>query len=110
MRYLLDENIPFSLYKKLQEKYDVKRVQEIRRGLSDREVLRIARKEERVLVTLDKDFARLQLASRKVTVVLIDIHPLLPWEVTEVFVNNVKIIEENLGKLIIMKKGKVIVL
>ncbi|HIP89640.1 MAG TPA: hypothetical protein EYH24_06950, partial [Thermococcus paralvinellae] len=106
MRYLLDENIPLSLYKTLQENYDVKRVQEIRRGLSDREVLRIARKEERVLVTLDKDFARLQLASRKVTVVLIDIHPPLPWEVTEVFVNNIKIIEENLGKLIIMKKDK----
>ena len=63
MRYLLDENIPFSLYKKLQEKYDVKRVQEVRRGLSDREVLRIARKEERVLVTLEKtllDFSWLQ--------------------------------------------------
>jgi len=110
MRYLLDENIPLSLYKTLQENYDVKRVQEIRRGLSDREVLRIARKEERVLVTLDKDFARLQLASRKVTVVLIDIHPPLPWEVTEVFVNNIKIIEENRGRLIIMKKDKVIVL
>ncbi|EHR79135.1 hypothetical protein OCC_01359 [Thermococcus litoralis DSM 5473] len=60
MRYLLDENIPLSLYKMLQEKYDVKRVQEIRRGLSDREVLRIARREGRVLVTLDKDFASLQ--------------------------------------------------
>ncbi|WP_245250283.1 DUF5615 family PIN-like protein [Thermococcus stetteri] len=110
MRYLLDENVPLSLYKALQEKYDVKRVQEIRRGLSDREVLRIARKEECVLVTLDKDFASLQLASRKVTVVLIDIHPPLPWEVTEVFVNNIKIIGENPRKLIIMKKGKVIVL
>lgn len=60
MRYLLDENILLSLYKMLQEKYDVKRVQEIRRGLSDREVLRIARREGRVLVTLDKDFASLQ--------------------------------------------------
>ncbi|WP_148882925.1 DUF5615 family PIN-like protein [Thermococcus aciditolerans] len=110
MRYLLDENIPFSLYKELQKKYDVRRVQEIRRGLPDGEVLRIARKEERILVTLDKDFARLQLASRKVTVVLIDIHPPTPWKVTELFVNNIKIVEENLGKLILMREDKVIVL
>ncbi|WP_425375421.1 DUF5615 family PIN-like protein [Pyrococcus horikoshii] len=65
----------------------------------------MARKEGRVLVTLDKDFASLQLASRKVTVVLIDIHPPLPWEVTEVFMNSIKIIEENPGKLIIIKKS-----
>ncbi|WP_394295104.1 hypothetical protein [Pyrococcus horikoshii] len=45
------------------------------------------------------------MASRKVTVVLIDIHPPLPWEVTEVFMNSIKIIEENPGKLIIIKKS-----
>jgi len=58
MKFLTDENIAVSVVKFLRsENYDVKDVKEERLfGISDFEVLKIAIKEERIIITHDKDF------------------------------------------------------
>lgn len=61
LKLLLDENIGLKVAKSLREveSLDVKSVIESDRGASDKGVLKIAQKEKRIVVTLDKDFCQL---------------------------------------------------
>ena len=61
LKFLTDENISPSLIKTLRnKKYDVKDIKEERLfGTSDTEILKLAYKENRVVITHDKDFANL---------------------------------------------------
>lgn len=60
MRLLLDENIPRSLFEHLiAQGHDVVAVAERMSGAVDQEVLQLATQEERVLVTVDQDFANI---------------------------------------------------
>lgn len=67
LKLLLDENIgPFVARELRSVGYDVKSVLEECPGFSDEVVLALAKEEERILVTLDRDFGRLVfLNSRK---------------------------------------------
>ena len=57
---LLDENVPKSVYTELKKRgYDVKHVIFIKRGLKDKEVIDIANREGRIIITLDEDFVHL---------------------------------------------------
>ena len=58
---MTDENIPISLVKSLRSKgYNVKDIkEEMLFGLSDAEILKIASKESRIIITYDKDFLNL---------------------------------------------------
>lgn len=57
MRFLVDECASPSLAYWLQEKgHDVFSVYDQAQGINDEEVLRIALEEERILITVDKDF------------------------------------------------------
>jgi len=57
---LLDENVPKSVYTELKKRnYDVKHVIFIKRGLKDKEVINIANRENRAIITLDEDFVHL---------------------------------------------------
>lgn len=57
MRLLADENIERGMVKTLRSKgHDIKAISEISPRASDEEVLAIARKERRLLLTRDKDF------------------------------------------------------
>jgi predicted nuclease of predicted toxin-antitoxin system len=57
MRFLVDECAGFTLARWLQEQgHDVFSVYEQARGITDEEVLRIALENERILITVDKDF------------------------------------------------------
>jgi predicted nuclease of predicted toxin-antitoxin system len=57
---LADENVPIEAVKILKRKdIDIVSVIEFSPGLSDREVLNLANKEDRILVTFDKDFGEL---------------------------------------------------
>jgi len=59
-KFLIDECIGRKLYQALLEKdYDVKFVTEFMKGSTDNEVLTFAEKENRVLITNDKDFGEL---------------------------------------------------
>ena len=62
MRFLADENVPRAAVEGLRGAgHDVSWVRTEAPGASDEEVLSRARREERVLVTLDKDFGELVL-------------------------------------------------
>ena len=65
MRLLVNENLPRLAVQRLRETgHDVAWIREHGQGLSDREVLERAQAEERVLVTMDKDFAALAFRHR----------------------------------------------
>jgi len=60
MRLLLNENVPIETLESLRSVgVDVRSVRLDAPGMSDRDVLAWARREERVLVTFDKDFGEL---------------------------------------------------
>ncbi|WP_457742928.1 DUF5615 family PIN-like protein [Thermococcus sp.] len=57
MKFLADENIPYPVVKRLRaEGFDITSIYEVRRGITDEEVAQIANKEDRILITFDKDF------------------------------------------------------
>ncbi len=59
-KFLLDENIPRSVYVSLKKSgYDVISISEEYRGISDKEIIKISREDNRIIVTLDKDFGYL---------------------------------------------------
>ncbi|MBI4450389.1 DUF5615 family PIN-like protein [Candidatus Woesearchaeota archaeon] len=66
MRFLTDENIATSVFRSLRQAgHDVKDVKESRlQGASDNELLRLARDEDRIIVTHDKDFGQVLQASK----------------------------------------------
>lgn len=56
MKLLADENFPPTLISYLQKKrHDVKRIQRSAKGISDTKVREIAKKENRIIITFDKD-------------------------------------------------------
>ena len=61
IRFLADENIATSLVKSLRKNgFDVKDIKEEKLyGIADKEALEIAKKEDRIVITRDKDFANL---------------------------------------------------
>ncbi|RLE78646.1 MAG: hypothetical protein DRJ51_09185 [Thermoprotei archaeon] len=79
-RFLADENIPVSVVRWLREKgFDVIRIPEIGlKGASDEKVIDYARKENRIILTLDLDFAYMYNFSRDFTVVVVRARPATP--------------------------------
>lgn len=60
MKFLTDENIGFEVIKSLRAiGFDIKSILETNRGVDDETVLSIANKENRILITTDKDFGEL---------------------------------------------------
>jgi predicted nuclease of predicted toxin-antitoxin system len=60
MKFLANENFPHPSIAILRENgYDVFSIYESNRGISDEEVIDIARKEERIILTFDKDYGEL---------------------------------------------------
>ena len=60
MKFILDANLPERLVKDLKDKYKIDSYR-ISGLLSDEEIFRIAKKEKRVLLTLDTDFLNILL-------------------------------------------------
>ena len=58
MRFLLDENVPNMYMKLLKNKgyKDIIRINDFGKGLPDTEVFKIAQKEKRAIITIDRDF------------------------------------------------------
>jgi len=60
MKFLANENYPFPSIKILRAHgYDVKSIAEDNFGITDIEVLNIAQSEDRIILTLDKDYGEL---------------------------------------------------
>jgi len=77
-KFLLDENVSNNLKKLLISKgYDTITVQELnKRGAKNSELVELARKKNRILITYDKDLIEFKLKSENY-LILIDIHPLI---------------------------------
>lgn len=60
MIFLSNENIPASSVKLLRDKgFDIVSVSEISPGINDEQVLAWAKKEQRIILTFDKDYGHL---------------------------------------------------
>lgn len=73
LRFLIDENVPKSVSLFLiKQKYNIKLARDIKSELTDKEVLQIAIKEKRIILSNDKDFIDLAMHHREVNIVLFD--------------------------------------
>lgn len=71
MKLLADENFPPSLIAILQKKqHDVRRIQRATRGTSDINVRFQALKENRIIITFDKDFLKTKHEEKAVSIML----------------------------------------
>ena len=77
-RFIADENIPLEVVEKIAEKgIDIKSISTLSPGLEDIDVLKLAHREKRILITFDKDFGEL-IFKRKLRsngVILLRMHP-----------------------------------
>jgi predicted nuclease of predicted toxin-antitoxin system len=57
MKFIANENIPIEIVNNLRKAgYNFIRIDEIKKGLSDIGVIKLAEKENGILITFDKDF------------------------------------------------------
>ncbi len=65
MHFVADENVPRPVLDRLRMSgYDVMSIQETVPGISDPEVLKVARSQSRILITADQDFGELTVRHR----------------------------------------------
>lgn len=82
MKLLADENFPPTLISYLQKKrHDVKRIQRSAKGTSDISVREKAVKENRVIITFDKDFLKAEGEERLFSVMIFDFPNMQPIEI-----------------------------
>jgi predicted nuclease of predicted toxin-antitoxin system len=90
MRLLANENFPLDAVEALRENgHDVAWIREDARGISDDKVLLRAQKENRIVVTFDKDFGELAFRSKlpaQSGVILFRITPISPEYIAQVAV------------------------
>lgn len=73
VKFLIDNNIPKSVAVFLKKKrYDIKLVGDINPEMSDIEVLNLAKKDGRVIISNDKDFLNLSVKYYDVDMILFD--------------------------------------
>ena len=88
MMFLANENIPLKSIKILRENgYDVKSIVEESPGISDEEVLRIAKSENRIILTFDRDYGKLIFEKKNLApagIVYFRFTPKYPEECAEV--------------------------
>lgn len=108
-KLLADENITKSVIVKLRSKgYDVLSLWESSPGISDKEVVELAVKTGKVIITFDKDFGRIALLERTVPgIILLRIPPRNPEYITRRLLRALKEIRDPYGKLVIIRKGRI---
>lgn len=110
IKLLADENIPPAVVRFLRERgFEVKQVTGAgSAGASDDEIMLLARKEERVLLTLDKHFANILIypPSSHHGIIRIRIHPPLIGEINQAFDQLLKTFDLNTigGSLIVLER------
>jgi len=87
MKFLANENIPLDVVKELKNSsYDVWRMDKFKKGMADRDVRDLSFKEDRILDTFDKDFGKLAVKEKRVTVGIIwlRIHQQNPFNILKI--------------------------
>lgn len=113
MRFLCDENIPSAVSEALRsEGHDVRDLTEGIRGRRDREVFQEAAREQRILVTRDRDFERIALQPQapRTGVALLSYHRIRAPELAQLFLHALRMpgILEKLGNnLVVFKRTEI---
>lgn len=82
MKLLADENFPPTLISYLQRKrHDIKRIQRTAKGTVDLSVSEQALKENRIIITFDKDFLKSEPQAEDVRVMIFDFPNMTPEEI-----------------------------
>lgn len=110
MKFMANENIPMDVVNKLREAgYEFIRSDGVRKGLSDKEIIQIAQKENRILVTFDKDFGEF-VFKKKFQVEGIILLRIKPQSSVYIFDRIQKLFNSEIdikGKFIVLEKDKV---
>jgi len=108
-KLLADENIPRTTITLLRERgYDIASVYELKPGMSDEEVVELAVREQRIIMTFDKDFGRTTISKPGIPgVILLRIPPLSPQYIAERILSALERIGDPRDKLIIVRRKTV---
>lgn len=83
MKLIADENFPLGLISELQRNlHNVRRIQRTARSASDLTVVQLAKKENRIIITFDKDFLKIPQKETNPSVMVFDFPKLQPDEIT----------------------------
>lgn len=113
MRLLLDENFPKAAVHALRQAgHDLLWIRTHAPGLKDKEILQLAAKEERLVLTLDKDFWQLcfQLGTFSPTnygVILFRIHPAIPERIVRIATKTLRLEFKWLGHISVVSEASV---
>ncbi len=78
IKFLADENIPLEVVNALKKDgINIKSVTEFKFGLSDKVIIKLANKDNLVIITFDKDFGKLvfKLRMKSNGIILLQFHP-----------------------------------
>jgi predicted nuclease of predicted toxin-antitoxin system len=110
VRFLADENVPRAVGDALRRRgHDVKAVQDIGKGASDQEIGGVAVREERIILTFDKDFgdvARRQLSARS-GLILLRFTPRDPPEAVDIVLRALAARRQWRGYISVIERGRV---
>ena len=111
MRFLADESCDFAIVRALRENgYDVLAVSEITPRANDSQVIKFAVRENRILLTEDKDFGQLVFAYRQkaMGVIFLRFPTLARGQITKDVVRLVKQQGEKLiGSFVVVQPGRI---
>jgi predicted nuclease of predicted toxin-antitoxin system len=111
MRFLADESCDFAVVYALRKaKHDVLAVAEITPRAADSDVIRLAKKQKRVLLTEDKDFGQLVYASGQKALGVVFLR--FPVSARDIIANDiVMLVEEQkeklFGSFVVVQPGKI---
>jgi len=108
-KILADENIPRNTIQALRSSgYDVVSIWEVKPGLSDDQIIQLSIKDQRIIITFDKDFGRLALTNPSIPgILLLRIPPKNPEYITHRILSALATVEKPYGKLVIVRKKTV---
>lgn len=106
MKFLADENFPPTLINWLQKsEHHVKRIGRGEfRGFSDAYLINLAKKEKRILLTLDKEFLKAEKTAGQINVVVFNFPKTKPLEITPYITP----LTQKLARLIKRKKSFIV--
>jgi predicted nuclease of predicted toxin-antitoxin system len=89
MKFLVDENIPAPVIAHLAKTYNTKAIVECLRGAKDQEIIQLANQENRIIITLDKDFCNLVFRKNFPTrgIILLRLHHESPQNIIKALAN-----------------------
>jgi len=108
-KILADENIPRTTIQFLQRYgYDIVSVWEVNPGLSDEQVVHFSIRNQRIIITFDKDFGRIALTNPGIPgVMLMRIPPVNPEYIANRIISALETVGNPYGKLIVVRKKTV---